>query len=173
MCCHVSTKTAYAEEEQVAAEGLEAKKDATKGIDDGNVSPTQAEVKTVDTTSGSPCYSPSPSGSEDVATMLGKSLKEPVKDVAEESLPKDGTTTAQPVQKKAGSASQPPSPDMSQNVNNIVEKHGYAVVKPLDESSKKDMANAVPYEWYELQEKDKDLGFRDMVNRHASSLPLT
>ena len=174
MCCHVSNKTAYAEEEQVAAEGLEAKKDATKGKDGGNVSPTQAEDKDVDKTSGSPCYSPSPSGSEDVATMLEKSLKEPVKDAAEESLTKDSTTTAQPVQKKAGSPSQPPSPDMSQKVDTIVEKHGYACVTPPKKSPTKDMANTVPYDWYKLHEdKDKDLQFRDMVNRHASSLTLT
>ena len=62
---------------------------------------------------------------------------------------------------------------MSQNVDEIVQKHGYAAVNPLDESSKKDMVNAVPYEWYKLQEKDKKLGFKDMVNHHASSLSLT
>ena len=151
MCCHVSNRTAYAENVQVAAEGVEAKNDAKKGNDDGNVSSTPAEVKDVDKTSGSPCYSPSPAGSEDDATMLEESPKEPVKDTADKSLPKDGTTTAQPVQKKAGSASQPPSPHMSQNVDEIVQKHGYAVVDPLDESPKKDMANTVPYEWYKLR----------------------
>ena len=30
------------------------------------------------------------------------------------------------------------------------------------------------YEWYKLQDKDKELlAFKDMVNRHASSLTLT
>ena len=151
---------------------MEAKNDAKKGNDDGNVSPTSAEVKDVDKTSGSPCYSPSPAGSEDDATMLEESPKEPVKDTADKSLPKDGTTTAQPVQKKAGSASQPPSPHMSQNVDKIVQKHGYAVVDPLDESPKKDMANTVPYEWYKLHKvKDKDLGFIDMHNTGQENVP--
>ena len=108
MCCHVSNKTAYAEKVQVATEGVEAKNDAKKGNDDGNVSPTSAEVKDVDKTSGSPCYSPSPAGSKDEAKMLEESPKEPVKDTADKSLPKDGTTPAQPVQKKAGSPSQSP-----------------------------------------------------------------
>jgi hypothetical protein len=106
--------------------------------------------------------------------MLEENLKEPVEDTPETSLPKDGTTTAQPMQKKGGSASKPPSPDMSQNVDKIVEKHGYACVNPPKNSPTKDMANTVPYDWYELDEKkDKNLKFKDMVNRHASSLTLT
>ena len=173
MCCHVSNKTAYAEEEQLAAEGVEAKKDATKGNDDDNVSPKAAVVKDVDTTSGSPSYSHSSSGSEDDATMPEKDLKEPVKDIPETSLAKDGTPTAQPMPKKDDSASKPPSSEVSQSVAKIVEEHGYCAV----DSHKKDpeLIDELreDYEWYKLQDKDKELGFKDMVNRHASSLTLT
>ena len=42
MRCHVSDKTAYAEEEQPAAKGVEAKKPASKANDDDKESPTPA-----------------------------------------------------------------------------------------------------------------------------------
>ena len=66
---------------------------------------------------------------------------------------------------------------MSQSVEKIVEKHGYCAVDPPNEVRKKS-ADPIDelreeYDWYELQDKDKDLGFIDMVNRHASSLTLT
>ena len=128
MCCHVSNKTAYAEEEQPAAKGGEAKKDATKANDDDNESPTPAAGKNVKKTSGSPCYSHSSSRSEDVAAMPEKDLKDAVEDPPETSPPKDGTPTAQPMPKKDDSASKPPSPEVSQNVEKIVEKHGYCAV---------------------------------------------
>ena len=130
VCCHVSNKTAYAEEEQPAAEGVEAKKDATKANDDDNESPTPAAVKDVKKTSRSPCYSHSSSESEDDAAMPEKDPKDAVEDPPEKSLPKDGTPTAQPVPKKDDSASKPPSPQNSQKVKKIVEKHGYSVVDP-------------------------------------------
>ena len=142
---------------------------ATNANEGKHESSLPAADKDVNKTSGSPGYSHSSSGSEDDATMAEKSLKEPVKDIPETSLAKDGTPTAQPMQKKGGSASKPPSPEVSQNVDKIVEKHGYCAV----DSPKKVMVNDVPYEWYKLQEKDKDLGFIDMVNRDASSLTLT
>jgi len=173
MCCLVSNKTAYAEEEQLAAKGGQGKKDATKGDDDKHESSLPAADKDVNETSGSPSYSHSSSGSEDDATMAEKSLKEPVKDIPETSLAKDGTPTAQPMPKKDDSASKPPSPEVSQSVAKIVEEHGYCAV----DSHKKDpeLIDELreDYEWYKLQDKDKDLEFKDMVNRHAWSLTLT
>ena len=173
MCCLVSNKTAYAEEEQLAAKGGEAKKDATKANDDDKESPTPAADKNVKNAPRSPSYSHSSSGSEDDATMAEKSLKEPVKDIPETSLAKDGTHTAQPMPKKDDSASKPPSPEVSQSVAKNFEEHGYCAV----DSHKKDpeLIDELreDYEWYKLQDKDKELGFIDMVNRHASSLTLT
>ena len=173
MCCHVSNKTAYAEKVQVAAEGVEAKNDEAKANDDDNVSPTSGQVDGVEKKSSSSSYSHSRSGSEDVATMLVKSLKDPVEDTPEKSLAKDGTPTAQPMQKKGGSASKPPSPEVSQSVAKSVDKHGYCAA----DSKKKDpeLMDELreDYEWYKLDEdKDKHLEFIDMVNRHASSLTL-
>ena len=81
MRCHVSDKTAYAEEEQPAVEGVEAKKDATKADDDKHECPLPAAGKNVKKASLSPSYSHSSSGSEDDATMAEKSPKEPVKDI--------------------------------------------------------------------------------------------
>ena len=174
MCCHVSNKTSYAEEVKLRAERMEPENDAKKGNDDDKVSPTPGEVEDVEKKLRSPSYSHSSSASEDEGEMVEELPKEPVKDTAEKSLPKAGTTTAQPVQKKAGSASQPPSSQNLQTVKQTVEKHGYIVVDPPDKSPKKDIANTVPYEWYKLDKlKDKDLGFIDMVTRHASSLTLT
>jgi hypothetical protein len=173
MCCLVSNKTAYAEEEQLAAKGGQGKKDATKGDDDKHESPLPAADKDVNETSGSPSYSPCRSSSDDVAPMPEKDLKDAVKDIPETSLAKDGTPTAQPMPKKDDSASKPPSPEVSQSVAKIVEEHGYCAV----DSHKKDpeLIDELreDYEWYKLQDKDKELGFKDMVNRHASSLTLT
>ena len=58
-----------------------------------------------------------------------------------------------------------------------VDKYGYSVVDPPNEFPKKS-AELIDelredYDWYKLQDKDKELGFIDMVNRHASSLTLT
>ena len=124
-------------------------------------------------TSGSPSYSPCLSSSEDGAAMAEKDPKDAVEDPSKTSPPKDGTPKAQPVPKKDSSASKPPSPEVSQKVKKTVEKHGYSVVDP---PKKVPMANdelREDYEWYKLQDKDKDLEFIDMVNRHASSLTLT
>jgi hypothetical protein len=62
-------------------------------------------------------------------------------------------------------------------VKKTVDKYGYSVVEPRNEVPKKS-ADPIDelreeYEWYKLEDKDKDLGFIDMVNRHASSLTLT
>ena len=75
--------------------------------------------------------------------------------------------------KKDSSASKPPSPEVSPTVGEIVDKHGLCAV----DSDKKD-AELIDelredYEWYKLEDKDKELGFKNMVNRHASSLTLT
>ena len=128
MCCHVSNKTAYAEEEQPAAKGVEAKKDATKANDDDQESPTPAAGKNVNNATRSPSYSHSSSESQDDAAMPEKDPKDAVEDPPKTSPPKDGTPTAQPVPKKDDSASKPPSPEVSQKVKKIVEKHGYCVV---------------------------------------------
>ena len=174
MCCLVSNKTAYAEEEQPAVEGVEAKKDATKADDDDKESPTPAAGKNVNNASRSPSYSYSSSASQEDAAMAEKDPKDAVEDPSKTSPPKDGTPKAQPVPKKDSSASKPPSPEVSQKVKKTVEKHGYSVVDP---PKKVPMANdelREDYEWYKLDKvKDKDLGFIDMVNRHASSLTLT
>ena len=77
------------------------------------------------------------------------------------------------MQNKDGSASKPPSPEVSQNVTKIVEKHGYCAVDSPKKCPQLNDALRVDYEWYKLQDKDEDLGFKDMVNRHASSLTLT
>ena len=173
MCCHVSNKTAYTEEVQVPVEAVEPEKNATNAKDDDNVSATSDPVKAVEKKGRSPSYSPSPAASEDEGKMLEKPPKNPFKDTAEKSLTKAGTNTVQPVEKKAGSPSQSPSPQKSQNVDKTAEKHGYIVVDPPEKSPKEDIPNTVPYEWYKLDEvKDKDR-FKDMVNRHASSLTLT
>ena len=174
MCCLVSNKTVYAEEEQPAVEGVEAKKDATDGDDDNHESSLPAADKDVKQTSGSLSYSHSSLGSADVPPMPKKDPKEPLKDNPETSLAKDSTPMVQPMQNKDGSVSKPPSPEVSQKVKKIVEKHGYCAV---DSPKKVPMTNdelRADYEWYKLDNvKDKDLGFIDMVNRHASSLTLT
>ena len=173
MCCLVSNKTAYAEEEQPAVKGVEAKKDATDGDDDNHESSLPAADKDVKQTSRSPSYSHSSSESEDDATMAEKDPKDAVEDPSKTSPPKDGTPTAQPMPKKDSSASKPPSPEVSPTVGEIVDKHGYCAV----DSDKKDpeLIDELreDYEWYKLQDKDKELGFKDMVNRHASTLTLT
>ena len=173
MCCLVSNKTAYAEEKQTAAKDGEAKKDATNANEGKHESPLPAAGKNVNKTSGSPSYSPCLSSSEDGAAMVEKNLKDAVEDPSKTSPPKDGTPTAQPMPKKDSSASKPPSPEVSPTVGEIVDKHGFCAV----DSDKKD-AELIDelredYEWYKLQDKDKELGFKDMVNRHASSLTLT
>ena len=48
MCCHISNKTTYAEEEQVAAESMEPGKDAKKANDGENVSGTSGPVEGVE-----------------------------------------------------------------------------------------------------------------------------
>ena len=173
MRCHVSDKTAYAEEEQPAAKGVEAKKPASSDNDDDKDSPTPAAGKNVDKAPRSPSYSHSSAKSQEDAAMPEKDPEDAVKNPPKTSRPKDGTPTAQPMQNKDGSASKPPSLEVSQNVAKIVEKHGYCAV---DSPKKGPMTNdvlRVDYEWYKLQDKDKDLEFIDMVNRHASSLTLT
>ena len=224
MRCHVSDKTAYAEEEQPAAKGVEAKKPASSDDDDDKDSPTSAAGQNVHKAPRSPSYSPSPSVAEDDTTMAEKDPKDAVEDPPEKSPPKDDTRKAQPVPKnddavnkprslqkvkktvekhgysvvdppnqvrkksppkddtpvpkKADSAIKPRSKDSVSKDNEIVDKFGYAVVDPPQEVPKKS-AEVIDelreeYDWYELQDKDKELlGFKDMVNRHASSLTLT
>ena len=139
-----------------------------------NVSGTSGNVEGVEKKSGSPSYSHSAAVSEDEVEILEEPPKKPFKDTAEKSLTKAGTNTVQPVDKKDGSPSQSPSPQKSQKVDKTVEKHGYIVVDPHEKYPKEDIPNTVPYDWYKLDEKkDKKLGFKDMVNRHASSLTLT
>ena len=174
MCCLVSNKTAYAEEKQTAAKDGEAKKDATNANEGKHESPLPAAGKNVNKTSRSPSYSPCLSSSEDGAAMVEKNLKDAVEDPSKTSPPKDVTPTAQPMPKKDSSASKPPSPEESQNVANIVEKHGYCATDSPKKGPGLNDALRLDYEWYKLDEdKDKDLGFKDMVNRHASSLTLT
>ena len=174
MRCHVSDKTAYAEEEQPAAKGVEAKKPASKANDDDQDSPTPAAGKNVDKAPSSPSYSHSSAKSQEDAAMPEKDPEDAVKDPPEKSPPKDGT----PVTKNDDSVSKPPSPEVSQKVKKIVEKHGYCAVNPPKEVPTKS-AEVIDelreeYDWYKLQDKEKELlGFRDMVNRHVSSLTLT
>ena len=174
MRCHVSDKTAYAEEEQPAAKGVEAKKPASSDDDDDKDSPTSAAGQNVHKAPRSPSYSHSPSESEDDTTMAEKDPKDAVEDSSKTSPPKDDT----PVPKKADSASKPRSKDSVSKDKEIVDKFGYVIVDPPQEVPKKS-AEVIDelreeYDWYELQDKDKELlGFKDMVNRHASSLTLT
>ena len=95
----------------------------------------------------------------------GYSVVDPPNQVPKKSPPKDDT----PVPRKADSVSKE---------TKAAEKYGYSVVDPPKEVPTKS-AEVIDelreeYEWYELQDKDKELlGFKDMVNRHASSLTLT
>ena len=177
MRCHVSDKTAYAEEEQPAAKGVEAKKPASKANDDKQDSTAPAAGKNVDNASSASSYSHSSAESQEAAAMPEKDPEDAVKDPPKTSRPKDGTPKAQPVPKKADSASKPRSKDSVSKDKEIVDKFGYAIVDPPKEFPKKS-AEVIDelreeYDWYKLQDKDKDLEFIDMVNRHASSLTLT
>jgi hypothetical protein len=174
MRCHVSDKTACAEEEELAAKGVEAKKPASKDNDDGQHSPTPAVDKNVDKAPSSPSYSPCLSGSEDGFPRPEKDPEDAVKDPPEKSPPKDGTPKAQPVPKNDDAVSKPRS---LQKVKKTVDKYGYSVVDPPNQVPKKS-AEVIDelreeYDWYKPEDKDKELGFIDMVNRHASSLTLT
>ena len=174
MRCHVSDKTAYAEEEQPAAKGVEAKKPGSSDNDDDKDSPTPAAGKNVDKAPRSPCYSPCLSGSEDGFPMPEKDPKDDVEDPSKKSPPKDGTPKAQPVPKNDDAVSKPRS---LQKVKKTVDKYGYSVVDPPNQVPKKS-AELIDelredYDWYKPEDKDKELGFIDMVNRHASSLTLT
>ena len=174
MRCHVSDKTAYAEEEQPAAKGVEAKKPASSANDDDQDSPTPAAGKNVDKAPSSPSYSHSSAKSQEDAAMPEKDPEDAVKDPPEKSPPKDGT----PVTKNDDSVSKPRSKNSVSKENKAVEKYGYSVVDPPKEVPTKS-AEVIDelreeYDWYKLQDKEKELlGFRDMVNRHASSLTLT
>ena len=175
MRCHVSDKTAYAEEEQPAAKGVEAKKPASSDNDDDKDSPTPAAGKNVDKAPRSPSYSHSSAKSQEDAAMPEKDPEDAVKDPPEKSPPKDGTPKAQPVPKNDDAVSKPRS---LQKVKKTVDKYGYSLVDPPKVVPKKS-AEVIDelreeYDWYKLDKvKDKDLGFIDMVNRHASSLTLT
>jgi len=177
MRCHVSDKTAYAEEEQPAAKGVEAKKPASKANDDKQDSTAPAAGKNVDNASGSSSYSHSTSESQEAAAMPEKDPEDAVKNPPKTSRPKDGTPTAQPVPKNDDSVSKPRSKNSVSKENKAVEKYGYSVVDPPNEVPKKS-AELIDelredYDWYKPEDKDKELGFIDMVNRHASSLTLT
>ena len=174
MRCHVSGKTAYAEEEQPAAKGVEAKKPASKANDDNQDSPTPAAGKNVDNASSSSSYSHSSAASQEAAAMPEKDPEDAVKDPPKTSPPKDGTPKAQPVPKKDDSVSKPSSALNLQRLKKTVDKHGYSVVDPPPKKNAELIDELrEDYEWYSLQDKDKELGFIDMVNRHASSLTLT
>ena len=174
MRCHVSDKTACAEEEELAAKGVEAKKPASKDNDDGQHSPTPAVDKNVDKAPSSPSYSPSPAKSQEAAAMPEKDPEDAVKDPGKTPPPNDDT----PVPKKADSASKPRSKNSASKETKAVEKYGYSITDPPKEVPKKS-AEVIDelreeYDWYELEDNDKELlGFKDMVNRHASSLTLT
>ena len=174
MRCHVSDKTAYAEEEQPAAKGVEAKKPASKANDDDQDSPTPAAGKNVDKAPSSPSYSHSSAKSQEDAAMPEKDPEDAVKDPPKTSPPKDGTPKAQPVPKKDDSVSKPSSALNLQRLKKTVDKYGYSVVGPPPKKSAEVIDELrEDYEWYKLQDKDKELGFKNMVNRHASSLTLT
>ena len=175
MRCHVSDKTAYAEEEQPAAKGVEAKKPASSDNDDDKDSPTPAAGKNVDKAPRSPSYSPCLSSSEEDAAMREKDPEDAVQDPPEKSRPKHGTPKAQPVPKNDDAVSKPRS---LQKVKKTVDKYGYMRIDPPNEVPKKSVELIddlrEDYDWYKLDKvKDKDLEFIDMVNRHASSLTLT
>jgi hypothetical protein len=174
MRCHVSNKTAYAEEEQPAAKGVEAKKPASKANDDKQDSPSPAAGKNVDNASSSSSYSHSSAASQEAAAMPEKDPEDAVEDPPKTSPPKDGTPKAQPVPKKDDSVSKPSSAPSLQKLKKTVDKYGYSVVDaPPKKNAELIDELREDYEWYSLQDKDKELGFIDMVNRHASSLTLT
>ena len=76
--------------------------------------------------------------------------------------------------KEDDSVSKPSSLQNLQKVKKAVEKYGYTVVDPPKKVPMTNDELRADYEWYKLDKvKDKDLGFIDMVNRHASSLTLT
>jgi hypothetical protein len=137
MRCHVSDKTAYAEEEQPAAKGVEAKKPASKANDDNQDSPTPAAGKNVDKAPRSPSYSHSSAKSQEDAAMPEKDPEDAVKDPPKKSPPKDGTPKAQPVTKKDDSVSKPRSKNSVSKEKKAVEKYGYSVVDPPKEVPKK------------------------------------
>ena len=61
-----------------------------------------------------------------------------------------------------------------EKLKKVVDKHGYSVVDPPPKKNPANDELREDYEWYKLdKEKDKDLEFIHMVNRHASSLTLT
>ena len=64
MCCHISNKTAYAEEEQIVAESMEPENDAKKANDDDDLSGTSGPVDVVEKKNGSPSYSHSSAESQ-------------------------------------------------------------------------------------------------------------
>ena len=173
MRCHESDKTAYAEEEQPAAKGVEANKPASKAKDDTKDSPTPPAGKSLDNASSSSSYSHSASESQEAAAMPEKDPEDAVKDPPKKSPPKDGTPKAQPVTK----TSKPRGKNSVSKEKKAVDKYGYCRVDPPMEVPKKN-AELIDelreeYEWYKPEDKDKELGFIDMVNRHASSLTLT
>ena len=142
--------------------------------DDDQDSPTPAAGKNVDKAPSSPSYSHSSAKSQEDAAMPEKDPEDAVKDPPEKSPPKDGT----PVTKNDDSVSKPRSKNSVSKENKAVEKYGYSVVdRPKEVPTKS--AEVIDelreeYDWYKLQDKEKELlGFRDMVNRHASSLTLT
>ena len=167
MRCHVSDKTACAEQEELAAKGVEAKKPASKDNDDGQHSPTPAVDKNVDKAPSSPSYSHSPTKSQEAAAMPEKDPEDAVKDPGKTPPPNDDT----PVPKKADSASKPRSKDSVSEDKNIVDEFGYVMLDPPSKKSAEVIDELrEEYDWYELEDNDKELlGFKDMVNRHESN----
>ena len=81
MCCRISNKTAYAEDVQVAAEGVEtppvAEKDAKKANDGDNVSGASGSMEVVEENKGNESYSHTPAESEDEEEVYKEPPKKP------------------------------------------------------------------------------------------------
>ena len=174
MCCHVSNKPAYAEEEQVAVESMEQENDAKKGNDDDKVSPPSGLVEGVEKKGRSPSYSHSSSRSDEEVEIDEQPLKKTVEDAPEKSPTKAVINTVKPVKKKDGSSSHFPSPPKSQEGEKILKQpEKVIVVDPPEKSPTEAIENTGGFDWYKL-DKEKDKGcFIDKVDRHASSLTLT
>ena len=122
MCCHVSNKTAYAEEQQIPAESMEQENDAEKGNDNVNVSPPSGLVEGVEKKGRSPSYSHSSSRSDEEDKIDEQPTKKTVEDTPEKSPTKAVINTMKPVKKKDGSPSHSPSPPKSQEGDKILKQ---------------------------------------------------
>ena len=121
MCCHVSNKTAYAEEVQLRAESMEPENNATNAKHDDNVPATSGLVKGVEKKRGSPSYSHSSARSEDEDEIYEEPPKKTVEEPPKKSPTNAVTNTVKPVEKKDGSPSYSPSPPKSQDGEKVLE----------------------------------------------------